>query len=141
MRYVILSALGFVCCLQVYCAMATSDRGFDEHLAICVDRLKVDKDIIDTHFDKAFHLPTGNENLNNVVRCVGTDSGLVDADGKYNEALMKIHIMKNVIPLTGKTGTEAVADKAVEECKHHTNGKDRIINLHNCIIDVIHASV
>ncbi|KAK5641153.1 hypothetical protein RI129_009700 [Pyrocoelia pectoralis] len=141
MKNIVLSTLLLICTGQVLASQATG-KSYEHYNLECTEKLKTDSDIVAKHFDASHHLPAGNEELTRVIECVGKESGLIFEDGTYNLPLLKNHVLRNLIPLVAEhtPKSEEIADKVVGECKHQTKGRDRIVSLHNCIVDAIRAS-
>ncbi|KAK5641152.1 hypothetical protein RI129_009699 [Pyrocoelia pectoralis] len=119
-------------------SLEVPDQYFTEHSLKCIAKLNVDKQIVGKHFDDSLHLPKGIKEMNNALECVAAESGIIK-DDTLNIDLLKIHVRNTLIPLLGKGGSNSdeLTEKAVRECKLDAKDCDRIVAIHNCIIDVI----
>ncbi|KAF5306698.1 hypothetical protein FQR65_LT07253 [Abscondita terminalis] len=126
-----------ICCSRVL-SIEVPDHLFDEHILECASKLNVDKRLINQNLDESFHLPKGNDKLNQYIECIMKSHGMLLEDGTIVRDILDKDTANILLTVMNKNGDKnEIAKKIGDECINTAGNDlhDRLINLHNCLVD------
>ncbi|KAF5296007.1 hypothetical protein FQA39_LY19311 [Lamprigera yunnana] len=127
------------CCVQVL-SYDVSLNDLDKKVQECMQRLKLDLNVLISHFDEKLYLPEHNSEVNTFFEKSTECENYFEDDGKFIKHLLERDIKASYLPVLKRQDLAESVPNIAEKCvdiKDENMGV-RISKLHNCIVRAIH---
>ncbi|KAF5299403.1 hypothetical protein FQA39_LY11549 [Lamprigera yunnana] len=127
------------CCVQVLSYDFPLDV-LDKKSLECLQRLKLDINVLISHFDEKLYLPEDNSEVNTFFEKTTECENYFEDDGKFIKHLLERDIKASYLPVLKRQDLAESVPNIAEKCIHikDENIGVRLSKAHNCVVRAIH---